>query len=88
VSLRREYPCFKCKKTGHIARNCRVLGVSSTGPSKSVSRSEEEMLKKRTSEVALSATIMEEMKISEYMWLGDFSTAYHVTNSLEGFYDA
>jgi len=54
VSLRREYQCFKCMKTGHIARNCQV---SDTAHSKSVYKEtrskEEEKLKKRTSEVAL-----------------------------------
>ena len=55
--------------------------MSSTAPRESVSRSEEEKLKKRTSEVALSATIMEETKINkyEYTWIADWFTRCHVT---------
>jgi len=33
VSLRQEYQCFKCMKTGHIVRNCQVSG---TAPSESI----------------------------------------------------
>jgi len=51
-------------------------------------RSEEEKLKKRTSEVTLSATIMEEMKnTSKNMWIADWFISYHTTNSLEGMYN-
>jgi len=82
VSLRREYRCFMCLKTGHIARNCQVRPMAC-----SESIYEEKKLKKRTSEVALSTMIMEEMNTSEYMWIANWYTRCHVTNSLEGMYD-
>jgi len=49
---------------------------------------EEKKLKKRTSEAALSAMIMEETKnTSKNMWIADWFMSCHVTNSLEGMYD-
>jgi len=83
VSLQREYWCFKCLKTGHIARNCQVRPMAC-----SKSAYEEKKLKKRTSEAALSAMIMEETKnTSKNMWIADWFMSCHVTNSLEGMYD-
>ncbi len=45
-------------------------------------------MKKRTSEVTLSAMIMEETKIrSENTWIANWFMRCHVTNSLEGMYN-
>ncbi len=82
----RKYRCFYCKETGHIARNCQLKSTASNASVCEDKTSEEENMKKRTS-AFIAGDIEKKQQISEYTWLGDFSTACHVTNSLEGLYD-
>jgi len=71
-------------KTGHIARNCRVRPTASSESLYQETRSAEEKLKRRTSEVVLSAASVEEKKnTSENMWIANWGITCHVSNSLK-----
>jgi len=83
MCLRREYQCFYCKETGHIAINCWLKSTVSNASMCEDKTSKEESMKKRTS-AFIVGDIEKKQQISEYMWLGDFSTSCHVMNSLRG----